>query len=60
MRPVTRTLQCPIDVAALRRYVQTADPGEADVVPMHKDGTPYGATRRELARSLADEAEAGT
>ena len=42
LRPVTRTMRCPVDAAALRVYVDTAG-AEADVVPRHKDGTSYGA-----------------
>ena len=40
-----------VDARALRAYVQNAGPA-ADAVPRHKDGTSYGATRRELARRL--------
>ena len=43
-RPVTREVRCAVDAAALRGYVDTAGP-EADVVPQHKDGASYGATR---------------
>ena len=51
LRPITRRLRCAIDGRALREYVHAAGPA-ADVVPTHKDGTPYGATRRGLARAL--------
>lgn len=51
LRPVTRRLRCAVDGRALREYVRGAGPA-ADAVPVHKDGTPYGATRRDLARAL--------
>jgi len=40
-----------VDARALREYVQGTGHA-ADAVPRHKDGTSYGATRRELARRL--------
>ena len=51
LRPITRTVACTVDVAALRHYVATAGP-EADEVPRHSDGRSYGATRREMVQRL--------
>ena len=44
-------IRCAVDARALREYVQGTGHA-ADAVPRHKDGTSYGATRRELARRL--------
>ena len=51
LRPITSRLRCAVDGRALRDYVHNAGPA-ADVVPTHKDNTPYGTTRRGLARAL--------
>ena len=50
LRPVTNTLRCPVNVAALRRYVEQAGP-EADVVPAGKAGS--GTLRERACRIIA-------
>ena len=41
-RPVKRqVLRCAVDVWALKGYRDGADP-EADLIPVHKDGSSYG------------------
>ena len=52
LRPITRTLRCAVDARALDRFVADAPALYADAVPRHKDGTPYGMTRRQLAARL--------
>ena len=48
-RPVTRTVRCPIDIAALTAY---ADTPAARTMAYHSDGSPYGRTHAEIARDF--------
>ena len=47
LRPVTRSMRCSVDMAAVREYVDGAG-ADADEVPRRKDGTSYGLTRRQV------------
>ena len=47
LQPVTDTLRCPVNVAALRRYVERAGP-DADVVPIGSAG--HGTLRERAQR----------
>jgi len=51
LRPVTRTLDVSVDVAALADFLAAGGP-QLDVVPQHKDGSSYGMTRRRLVERL--------
>ena len=51
LQPVTRTLRCKVDAAAIAAYV-TGSAADADVIPKHRDGKPYGLTRRQMMRRL--------
>jgi len=54
LQPVTSTVQCKVDVAALRRYVLTAGP-EADVMQAARPRRQRAAgTLRDTARSFCD------
>ena len=48
-RPIISQLWCPIDANALHDWISTP---EAQRVPVHKNGTSYGATGAQLAHDL--------
>ena len=50
-RPTTRTLRCAVDTIRIKQYIGKAGP-DADLVPNHKDGTPYGCSKRQMMRDL--------
>jgi hypothetical protein len=53
-REITAEVRCGINLEAITNYIDTAGP-EADTLPIHKDGTSYSKSNRNLLRDLKNQ-----